>query len=459
MLKRFSKINLFAALMLTFIFLFSAAGAMWVHSGHLAPEVRASAEEPELIFGAVGGGAIIYYNEACGMCAQYVRVELPEMLKKQGVTEFIGKDYINEKSNRVEMNELMAEFNVPLPLQSHIMTFVGDLREGQGKEGGGLGQNYKYILGGHIPPHIIEGLFNKENSEKFKRVIVYQDKMHGEATDYKIWAIPAYADDFAGEIKTYPIDASVDEYLDYLEKNKDQLKLSGRVNNQFEKYKSLLPIVLVSGFLDGINPCAFAVLLFFIAFLFTLKRTRKDIWKMGVVYISSIYLAYLLIGFGILKAILFTDAPHFMAQVGAWLVIVLGVINLIGIYFPRFPLKLRIPHASKETLTNWIHKATLLAAFVLGFLVGLCTFPCSGGIYVAIIGLLAAKTTYWSGVSYLLLYNLMFIVPLIIILILASNKYAVEKLTQWEQAESKAMKILSAVTMVALGLIILIWFT
>jgi cytochrome c biogenesis protein CcdA len=57
-----------------------------------------------------------------------------------------------------------------------------------------------------------------------------------------------------------------------------------------------------------------------------------------------------------------------------------------------------------------------------GFLVGLCTFPCSGGIYIAIIGLLASQTTYLRGVSYLGLYNLAFIAPLLIILAGVGNQ-------------------------------------
>ncbi|RJR31499.1 hypothetical protein C4569_02080 [Candidatus Parcubacteria bacterium] len=386
---------------------------------------------------------VIYYNEACGMCATYVASELPDMLKKHGVKEFIKKDYVSDRQNRVEMNEKMSQSGVPLDLQSHIMTFVGD----------------KYIIAGHVPKSIIDDIFDEKYSHDFKKIIVYQDEMHGDVKDYRVWAAPEYADDFAGEIKTYPVNTAITEYFDYLKNNKNELKFSGKPGDRFDKYKSLLPVILISGFLDGINPCAFAVLLFFIAFLYTLQRTRKTIWKMSLVYIAAIYLAYLLIGFGIMKAILFSNSPHFMAKLGSWLVIVLGLINLIGYYFPEFPVKLQIPAASKETLQTWIYKATLPAAFVLGFLVGLCTFPCSGGIYVAIIGLLAAKTTYWSGVIYLLFYNLMFVLPLIIILIFASNKFALEKITQWEQSKSKSMRLLSALTMIALGAVIIIFFT
>lgn len=408
---------------LSLIFVLIPFYSVWAHSGHQDNQ------------------ALIYYNEACGGCAQYINQDLPAILKNHNINEFIKKDYINERENRPEMNELIVELGVPLPLQSHIMTFIGD----------------KYILAGHIPAQIINDLFDQQNSQKFKRIIVYQDEMHSEAKNYQILAMPADSDNYLGEIKTYPINTPIAEYLNYLEQNQDALSKTDKY--QWLKEKSLLPTVLISGFLDGINPCAFAVLLFFIAFLFSLKRTKRAIWQMGIVYIAAIYLAYLLIGFGLFKAILFTNSPHFMAKLGAYLVIVLGLINIIGHFFPKFPIKLRIPAASKMSLQKWIYQATLPAAFVAGFLVGLCTFPCSGGIYVAIIGLLAAKTTYWAGVAYLLLYNVMFIAPLIIILLLAANKFAVERLTKWEQSESKAMKILAAVTMIALGLIILLWFT
>jgi len=396
--------------------------------------------------------AVIYFNEACGACSAYLREEFPEMISPYGIAHIIEKDYVNEKENRAQMNAVLDDYAIPLELRSHIMAIVNS-------PSASAGYTNAFIFGGHIPKHIVDDLLSEENSGRFKRIVVYQDKMHGEVSDYRVYAIPLYADTFVGKPKTYPINTSVTEYLDYLEENESELSKSVQGEGEYMNSKRLLPMVLVSGLLDGINPCAFAVLLFFIAFLFSLGRTRSMIWKMGAVYISSIYLAYLLIGFGIMKAILFTNTPHFMAQVGAWLVIGLGVINLLNYYFPKFPIRLRMPHASKDTISEWMYKATIPAAFVLGFLVGLCTFPCSGGIYVAIIGLLASRTTYWQGTGYLLLYNLMFVVPLIAILLLSANKAAVEKLSKMEQSESGRMRFFAAITMILLGIIILVFFT
>lgn len=223
-------------------------------------------------------------------------------------------------------------------------------------------------------------------------------------------------------------------------------------------YKVMLPLIVSTGFLDGLNPCAFAVLLFFIAFLFTIRRSRASIWKMGSIYIGAIYLVYLGIGIGLLKTILITGRSHLMAKIGAWLVIVLGLINLKDYFFPQLPISLKIPQFSKKTLQTWMEKATLPAAAVLGVLVGLCVFPCSGGPYVATIGLLAARKTYFQGLLYLLLYNFAFVMPLIIVLILSSNKRVVEKMTAWEQSKSKTMRLISGLLMIALGVIILLFF-
>jgi len=219
-----------------------------------------------------------------------------------------------------------------------------------------------------------------------------------------------------------------------------------------------LALVLVSGFLDGFNPCAFAVLIFFIAFLFTLQRSIGNIFKLGLVYIAVIYLTYLGIGFGLFKALVITSAPHLMAKVGAWLVIFLGLVNIKDFIFPKLPIHLRIPKFSQDTIKYWLTKATLPAVIVAAFLVGLCTFPCSGGIYVAIVGLLASRGTFLQGLGYMLVYNLMFNLPLLLLLALAGNKYTLGRVAEWQAKSDKGLKFWSGIIMIALGIIILIWF-
>ena len=218
--------------------------------------------------------------------------------------------------------------------------------------------------------------------------------------------------------------------------------------------KFLLPLVGIAALIDSINPCAFSVLLLTIAFLFSIGKVRSGILKIGGAYILGIFAAYILIGLGLLQALHIFNTPHFMAKLGAGLLIALGSINLINEFFPAFPIKLRIPQAAHAKIAELMNKASIPTAFLLGALVGLCEFPCTGGPYLMVVGLLHDQTTYLTGVGYLFLYNLIFILPLAIILFIASNETLVEKVNVWRKAETKHMRVWGGVAMIILGILI-----
>ena len=218
--------------------------------------------------------------------------------------------------------------------------------------------------------------------------------------------------------------------------------------------KWLLPLVLISALVDSINPCAFSILLLTIAFLFSIGSLRSNILKVGGFYILGIFLVYILIGLGITQALHLFNTPNFMAKIGAVLLVALGAINLINEFFPRFPIKLRIPQAAHHKMAELMERASLPTAFLLGGLVGLCEFPCTGGPYLMVLGLLHDKATYLNGLGYLFLYNLVFILPLVVILLIASDKLLLEKVKSWQQQEKKTVRLAGGIAMVALGALI-----
>src|SRR3989344_5504987 len=159
----------------------------------------------------------------------------------------------------------------------------------------------------------------------------------------------------------------------------------------------LLPLILLSALLDSVHPCSFSILLITIAFLFGMQMTRKKILQIGGTYIAGIFVAYLLIGLGLLKVLHLFNTPHFMGKLGATILIAFGIINLINRFFPRFPIRLKIPSVSHTAMGRLMEKASVPAAFGLGLLVGICQFPCMGGPYLMVIGLLHDQVTYLSG--------------------------------------------------------------
>ena len=143
--------------------------------------------------------------------------------------------------------------------------------------------------------------------------------------------------------------------------------------------KWLLPLVMVAALIDSINPCAFSIPILTIAFLFGIGKLRSSVIEIGSAYILGIFLVYTLIGVGILQVLHIFNTPHFMASVGATLLVVLGFINITNELVPAFPIKLRIPHAAHHRMAALMEKGSLPSAFILGGLWDFASSPAPAG--------------------------------------------------------------------------------
>lgn len=216
------------------------------------------------------------------------------------------------------------------------------------------------------------------------------------------------------------------------------------------------PIITVSSLLDSVNPCAFSVLLLTIAFLFNVGKSRKHIAVIGGLYVFGIFLIYILIGFGILEALSFFGTPKLVSTVGAYIIILFGLVNFLGGIFPKFPVKLGIPSGAHKSIALFIEKASYPAGFFLGVLVGLFEFPCTGGPYLFVLSLLHDHATFWEGFFYLFWYNIVFVIPLVAMLFLAANEFALEKVKEWKKNNAKKLRVWGSLAMVLLGVFILL---
>ena len=179
-----------------------------------------------------GRQAVVYYNEACDECAIYINGELQEILQANQV-EMVRKDYINQRENRKELNQKNDSLGVPLELQSHLVTFIDEGR---------------IILQGEPPRHVVEDLLSTQNLPV--RILIYSEE--GEGDGYKAWA-------YSGPVQSYGPNEPITTYLIWFEANQASFE-----NVSIDGTKSkLLPAVLLTGLIDGINPCAMAILLFF----------------------------------------------------------------------------------------------------------------------------------------------------------------------------------------------------
>ena len=220
--------------------------------------------------------------------------------------------------------------------------------------------------------------------------------------------------------------------------------------------KISLPLILVSGLVDGFNPCAFSLLVFFISFLLGLQKTRGNILWMGAAYIAGNFIMYLALGLGLLQAISFLGIEHPIGKLGTALLIVLGLLNLRDAFSWGEEL-LKFPKRAVPTVKALTSKGVIPAALVLGGFVSMLEFACSGGVYVGILVLLSSSARFWEGVGYLLLYNLAFVVPLVVILLVGSRAETLARIDEWRVIRRRQMKAIGGAFMILLGIVTYYW--
>jgi len=214
-----------------------------------------------------------------------------------------------------------------------------------------------------------------------------------------------------------------------------------------------LPVIMVSALIDSINPCAISVLFLTIAFLFSLNKDRKFILISGIVYIGAIFIIYTMIGLGVLQALSFFNVPNIMAKIGAIILLIYSVIGLINEFSQNFPIKLKIPESTHKTLAKVISKGSIPAFFLLGVLVAMFEFPCTGGPYLFALTLLHDYASFWRGLGYLIAYNFVFVLPLILILVFTTNKIIIDKINKLRRLETKKARVVLLFVLIAFGLI------
>ncbi len=215
-----------------------------------------------------------------------------------------------------------------------------------------------------------------------------------------------------------------------------------------------LPLVVTCALIDSVNPCAFAVLVFLLLSIITLE-SRRRVLAVGGAYIAAVFIFYLLSGIGLFSFVQQFGVSQILFRAAALLAIFLGLVNVIDVIRKNEGFILAIPASKKEVIERYIRDASLPGAFILGILVGIFELPCTGGIYLAILGLMSKTLTFSEGLPYLILYNFIFVLPLIAILVIVSFGFSPETVNSWRVENRRVLRLGIGVAMIAIGLVML----
>jgi cytochrome c biogenesis protein CcdA len=215
-----------------------------------------------------------------------------------------------------------------------------------------------------------------------------------------------------------------------------------------------IPLVITAALVDGINPCAFAVLIFLLVAITSLD-SRKKMLLVGSTFICAVFLFYFFSGLGIFTLIQTAGISRLISLVAALIALAAGIISIRDGLTSQNSTPLAIPESRKGIIERYARKASIPAAFVLGVLVGMFELPCTGGIYLAILSLLSNKMTMTEGIPYLLVYNIIFILPLVVILAIVAFGVSTERLDHWRIEKRRLIRFAMGAVMIVLGLVLL----
>lgn len=219
-------------------------------------------------------------------------------------------------------------------------------------------------------------------------------------------------------------------------------------------------IVISAALVDSINPCVFGVLIFLLAYMTYTFKNKLKMLLAGLIYIISVYATYFLLGIGIFTLAYTAGLAKKFYWLAAFLAIGAGLFEVKDYFWygKGFSLQMipggakRIHHYAKlmQKLEKNHPKMTFAVAALLGIVVVFFELPCTGAPYLAILGMLS-QGDFTAGIPLLLLYNLVFILPLFVIIGLVFFGSTSRKLEKWRKKHRGLMRLVIGLFLIALG--------
>ncbi len=217
-----------------------------------------------------------------------------------------------------------------------------------------------------------------------------------------------------------------------------------------------LGLVTVTAAVDSINPCAIGVLILLISILVVAKYKGR-LLSYGLAYIFAVFLTYLAGGLGLVY--FFSKIPlwisEYIAIAVAALIIGAGLLEIKDYFWYGRGFSLSIAPDMAKRIEQHTRRITLPGVIFLGAFVAAVELPCTGAPYLAIITLLAQQFDL-AAFGLLVLYNLIFVLPLIVILVLTYSGVHIHIIKKWKMKYRAYMRLLTGVTLILLGWLLIL---
>jgi len=235
---------------------------------------------------------------------------------------------------------------------------------------------------------------------------------------------------------------------------------------------SFLPMLLTAAALDAVNPCEIYVLTVLLTLVFSFGG-KRDILKIGMAFATGIFIAYFIMGFGIIQLFAYSTAARYVVAI---LGLTIGVRIFVNLIFGIFGISIglrevignflgrklkHLPDAISRKMSANLRKASSnpITAFAVGAMSAAFLSPCTSGPYFIALSLIADLGSLFEGLFFLTIYNLIFVSPLIAITLgIYTLRLSTKGLKKWSSEKRRWLDLASGLLMIVLSVYLIFYY-
>jgi hypothetical protein len=228
--------------------------------------------------------------------------------------------------------------------------------------------------------------------------------------------------------------------------------------------------VITAGMIDGFNPCAFSTLVFFMSLLAVSNVRKRQLALLGISFCTAAFLTYLGIGFGLFRVLHLFSGFAVLRSAVEWgmasvLLILAAVSFRDAIRFRKtgraadvtLQLSAGIKKRIHDVMRRGLGNASLVAGgLFIGSAVTVLESVCTGQVYVPTLVLILKDSAFSESRAWMLLliYNVLFVLPLVLVFIAVYFGLRTETLLAWSSRNVVVSKFLLGLFFVLMALFI-----
>lgn len=215
--------------------------------------------------------------------------------------------------------------------------------------------------------------------------------------------------------------------------------------------------VVTTAAIDSINPCAIGVLILLVSVVLGSGKSTKRLLWLGFLYVMAVMTVYLLAGLGLMYfmsavPLIVTES---LSLIVAAILVVAGILEVKDFFWYGKGPSLSISGANAGKIKELAQNISAPGVIILGAFVSAVELPCTGAPYLAIITLLSQYFDFTAFVL-LVVYNVVFVLPLIIVLLLVACGVQVSKIKAWKNMNKAWMRLAIGLLLIFLSWLLIL---